>query len=47
MTWVVEFHPDFEPELVAGDKSGSSESLFYKQLVKTADTRFDNDYDCN
>jgi hypothetical protein len=27
MTWVVEFHPDFEPELVAGNKSGSSESL--------------------
>ncbi|NMG11692.1 type II toxin-antitoxin system RelE/ParE family toxin [Brasilonema sp. UFV-L1] len=27
--------------LVAGDKSGSSESRFYKQLIKTADARFD------
>jgi hypothetical protein len=27
--------------LVAGDKSGSSESRFYKQLIKTADDRFD------
>ena len=28
--------------LVAGDKSGSSETRFYKQLIKTADARFDN-----
>lgn len=109
MTWVVEFHPDFEPEfdalpeevqnkllaragllqafgselgrphvdtlnssrhsnmkelrfkaadgvwrvafafdpkryailLIAGDKSGGSESRFYKKLIKTADARFD------
>ncbi|MEH1935202.1 MAG: type II toxin-antitoxin system RelE/ParE family toxin [Nostoc sp.] len=27
--------------LVAGDKSGASESRFYKQLIKTADERFD------
>lgn len=27
--------------LVAGDKSGGSESRFYKQLIKTADARFD------
>ncbi len=27
--------------LVAGDKSGSSENRFYKQLIKTADNRFD------
>lgn len=27
--------------LVVGDKSGSSESRFYKQLIKTADDRFD------
>lgn len=27
--------------LVAGDKSGSSQSRFYKQLIKTADDRFD------
>jgi hypothetical protein len=27
--------------LIAGDKSGGSESRFYKQLIKTADTRFD------
>lgn len=27
--------------LVAGDKSGSSETRFYKQLIKTADARFD------
>jgi len=26
--------------LVAGDKSGSSEKLFYKQLIKIADSRF-------
>jgi hypothetical protein len=27
--------------LVAGDKSGSSDRFFYKQLIKTADDRFD------
>jgi hypothetical protein len=27
--------------LVAGDKLGSSESRFYKQLIKTADARFE------
>jgi hypothetical protein len=27
--------------LVAGDKSGGSESRFYKQLIKTADDRFE------
>jgi len=27
--------------LVAGDKSGGSETRFYKQLIKTADIRFD------
>ena len=27
--------------LVAGDKSGDSESRFYKQLIKTADDRFE------
>ncbi|BAZ80951.1 type II toxin-antitoxin system RelE/ParE family toxin [Sphaerospermopsis kisseleviana CS-549] len=27
--------------LVAGDKSGGSESRFYKQLIKTVDARFD------
>ena len=27
--------------LVAGDKSGGSERRFYKQLIKTADARFD------
>ncbi|MFN5953314.1 MAG: type II toxin-antitoxin system RelE/ParE family toxin [Dolichospermum sp.] len=27
--------------LVAGDKSGGSETRFYKQLIKTADARFD------
>ncbi|MGH1395357.1 MAG: type II toxin-antitoxin system RelE/ParE family toxin [Trichormus sp.] len=27
--------------LVAGDKSGGSESRFYKKLIKTADARFD------
>jgi hypothetical protein len=26
--------------LVAGDKSGSSEKRFYKQLIKIADSRF-------
>jgi len=26
---------------VAGDKSGSSEKRFYKQLIKKADRRFD------
>ncbi|MUG94031.1 addiction module toxin RelE [Scytonema sp. UIC 10036] len=43
-TWRVAFA--FDPKrrailLVAGDKSGSSESRFYKQLLKTADARFD------
>ncbi|EKF00047.1 toxin-antitoxin system, toxin component, RelE domain protein [Tolypothrix sp. PCC 7601] len=28
--------------LVAGDKSGTSEKRFYKQLIKKADERFDN-----
>ena len=42
--WRVAFA--FDPErcailLVAGDKSGSSESRFYNQLIKTADDRFD------
>lgn len=42
--WRVAFA--FDPKrnailLVAGDKSGSSESRFYKQLIKTADDRFD------
>ncbi|MEL7524229.1 MAG: type II toxin-antitoxin system RelE/ParE family toxin [Pseudomonadota bacterium] len=37
----------FDPDraailLVAGDKSGVSEKRFYKQLVKTADARFDD-----
>jgi hypothetical protein len=27
--------------LVAGDKSGGSEKRFYRQLVRTADKRFD------
>lgn len=27
--------------LVAGDKSGGSENRFYKQLIKTADKRFE------
>lgn len=27
--------------LVAGDKSGGSESRFYRELIKTADDRFD------
>jgi hypothetical protein len=27
--------------LVAGDKSGGSQTRFYKQLIKTADARFD------
>lgn len=36
----------FDPErkailLVGGDKSGSSEERFYKQLIKKADERFD------
>nr|WP_255513240.1 hypothetical protein [Tychonema sp. LEGE 07203] len=26
--------------MVAGDKSGSSEKRFYKQLIKIADSRF-------
>ena len=42
--WRVAFA--FDPErnavlLVAGDKSGGSENRFYKQLIKTADDRFD------
>ncbi len=37
----------FDPQrqaivLVAGDKSGTSEKRFYKQLIKKADARFDN-----
>lgn len=28
--------------LVAGDKSGGGEKRFYKKLIKTADTRFDD-----
>lgn len=37
----------FDPDraailLVAGDKSGGSEKRFYKQLIKTADMRFDD-----
>jgi hypothetical protein len=28
--------------LVAGDKSGTSEKRFYKQLIKKPDERFDN-----
>ncbi|MFZ7096413.1 type II toxin-antitoxin system RelE/ParE family toxin [Luteimonas dalianensis] len=28
--------------LVAGDKSGGSEKLFYRKLISTADQRFDN-----
>lgn len=36
----------FDPQrkailLVAGDKSGTSEKRFYKQLIEKADTRFD------
>ncbi|WP_218081242.1 type II toxin-antitoxin system RelE/ParE family toxin [Anthocerotibacter panamensis] len=36
----------FDPQrqailLVAGDKSGMSEQLFYKRLIKKADSRFD------
>lgn len=42
--WRVAFA--FDPErkgilLVAGDKSGGSESRFYKRLIATADKRFD------
>jgi hypothetical protein len=42
--WRVAFA--FDPErqgivLVAGDKSGVSQKLFYKQLIKKADSRFD------
>jgi hypothetical protein len=42
--WRVAFA--FDPEqkailLVAGDKSGGSERRFYRQLIKTADARFD------
>jgi len=37
----------FDPErkaivLVAGDKAGSSQKRFYRQLIKKADTRFDD-----
>lgn len=37
----------FDPErkailLVAGDKSGTSQTRFYKQLIKKADKRFDD-----
>jgi len=37
----------FDPErkaiiLVAGDKSGKSQKLFYKKLIKKADERFDS-----
>ncbi len=42
--WRVAFAFDprrFAILLVAGDKSGSSESRFYKQLIKTADDRFE------
>ena len=43
-TWRVAFA--FDPKrrgilLVAGDKSGASETRFYKQLIKKADDRFD------
>ncbi|MEN1929205.1 type II toxin-antitoxin system RelE/ParE family toxin [Luteimonas sp. MJ250] len=43
-TWRVAFA--FDPRrrailLVAGDKSGGSEKRFYKQLIATADKRFD------
>ncbi len=43
--WRVAFA--FDPKrkailLVAGDKSGGSEKRFYRQLIKTADERFDN-----
>ena len=42
--WRVAFA--FDPErrailLVAGDKSGVSQARFYKQLIRKADTRFD------
>jgi len=42
--WRVAFA--FDPEqkailLVGGDKSGGSEKRFYRQLIKTADARFD------
>jgi hypothetical protein len=41
--WRVAFA--FDPErravlLVAGDKSGTSEKMFYKRLIKRADKRF-------
>ena len=43
--WRVAFA--FDPQrkailLVAGDKSGVSEKRFYKQLIRTADARFDD-----
>jgi hypothetical protein len=42
--WRVAFAFDLKRNailLVAGDKSGDSESRFYTQLIKTADARFD------
>ncbi|MDY6900838.1 MAG: type II toxin-antitoxin system RelE/ParE family toxin [Cyanobacteriota bacterium] len=42
--WRVAFAFDSKRDailLVAGDKSGGSESRFYKQLIKTADNRFE------
>lgn len=42
--WRVAFAFDSKRDailLVAGDKSGASESRFYKQLIKTADNRFE------
>ena len=43
--WRVAFA--FDPKraailLVAGDKSGGSEERFYRQLIRTADERFDS-----
>ncbi len=42
--WRVAFAFDSKREailLVAGDKSGGSEQRFYRQLIRTADERFD------
>ena len=42
--WRVAFAFDTERKallLTAGDKSGVSQKLFYKKLIKTADARFD------
>jgi len=42
--WRVAFAFDSKREailLVAGDKSGESEQRFYRQLIRTADKRFD------